>query len=75
MKKKLLISVAVVFLVTVASYNVYTSQNHVMLSDLALNNVEALADSNEWGSSWCHYDPLTTMCVEWVYGVACYCGM
>lgn len=75
MKKKILVSIAVIFWVTAATYNVYKSQNSVMLSDLALSNVEALADSNEWESHWCYYNPLTTMCVEWGYGVACYCGM
>lgn len=74
MKKKIL-SLVVALFAMVAAYNVYISQNNVVLSSLALNNVEALADNNEWGSEWCYYDPFTTMCYPYVYGVACYCDM
>lgn len=47
MKTKILGIVAIVF--AVAGYNVYISQDNVKLSDLALNNVEALANSSESG--------------------------
>lgn len=41
--------IVVVAIAAVAGYNVYTSQNDVKLSNLALNNVEALASSGEGG--------------------------
>lgn len=54
MKKKIMGLIAVVAIVTVAGYNVYTSQNNNgKLSDLALSNVEALADPNESSQKGC----------------------
>lgn len=50
MKKKLMGFIAIVAIAVVAGYNVDTSQNKVMLSDLALNNIEALANTGEGGS-------------------------
>ncbi|MDR0892279.1 MAG: NVEALA domain-containing protein [Mediterranea sp.] len=44
--------IAVGILVLVAGYNVYASHNDVKLSDLALANVEALAEG-EYGSGHC----------------------
>lgn len=49
MKKKVIGIIAVLAIAAVAGYNVYTSQNNVKLSDLVLNNVEALADPSESG--------------------------
>lgn len=49
MKKKVMGIIVVVAIAAVAGYNVYTSQNDVKLSNLALNNVEALASSGEGG--------------------------
>lgn len=43
MKKKIMGLIAVVAIAVVAGYNIYTSQNNVKLSALALANVEALA--------------------------------
>lgn len=50
MKKKLISAAFVVAIALTAGYNVYTSQNKVALSDLALDNVEALASGE--GGSW-----------------------
>lgn len=48
MKKKIIGIISVVAIAVVAGYNVYASQNdNVKLSDLVLNNVEALADPGE----------------------------
>lgn len=47
MKKKIIGLIAIVAIAVVAGYNVYTSQNDVMLSDLVLNNIEALAFDGE----------------------------
>ncbi|KAB4464790.1 hypothetical protein GAN98_06400 [Bacteroides thetaiotaomicron] len=73
--KKILFSLLIIVVATLATYNMYISRNNVKLSDLALSNMEALADDNEWGSRWCYYNPLTVMCVPWGYGVACYCDI
>ena len=43
MKKKLISAAFMVAIALTAGYNVYNSQNKVALSDLALDNVEALA--------------------------------
>lgn len=53
MKKKVLGTIAFVAVAALAGYNVYTSQNKVKLSDLALNNVEALANLGEGSQSDC----------------------
>ncbi len=59
--------IAVVAIAAVAGYNVYTSlNNNGNLSDLALANVEALADSNEGG-----FDCLNG-CVDNGFGCFCY---
>ncbi len=48
MKKKLMgIVTIIIAIAAVAGYNVYASRSNVKLSDLALANVEALADSSE----------------------------
>ena len=47
MKKKVLGVIAVVAVAAIAGYNVYNLQNDVNLSNLALANVEALADDGE----------------------------
>ena len=49
MKKKLMGIVAIVAIATITGYNVYTSQNNVKVTDLALSNIEALANSGEGG--------------------------
>lgn len=50
MKKKMMGVIAIVVIAAVAGYNVSISQNNnVKLSDLVLNNVEALADPGEGG--------------------------
>lgn len=49
MKKKIVGVIAVVAIAAIAGYNVYSSQNDVKLSDLALANVEALASDGEGG--------------------------
>ena len=53
MKKKLMGIVAIIAIAAVAGYNVYASRSNVKLSDLALANVEALADSSEGSQSDC----------------------
>lgn len=74
MKKKIMGIIAVVAIAAVAGYSVYTSQNNVKLSDLTLNNIEALASSNESGSNYCRMNNVW-YCVPWGSGSACYCYM
>lgn len=52
MKKKFIAAMIAVVVAVFAGYNIYQSQNTVALSDLALANVEALADGES--SSDCH---------------------
>lgn len=72
MKKKLISAAFVVAIALTAGYNVYNSQNKEALSDLALDNVEALA-SGEGGGMGC-----SDACKEWSGnsggGIACDCG-
>ena len=59
----------------VAGYSVYQSQQKEQLSDIALENVEALA-GGEWdGDNTCHMDEVFWECLSWTTGVACYCGL
>lgn len=71
-KKKfamLIIAVVAMF----AGYNVYQSQNRVVLSDLALANVEALA--GEWGTgSNCRWSLDWTVCNGRGVHTGCPCG-
>ena len=54
MRKKIL-GIAVMAVVSVAAaWNINQSENEIKLSDLALDNVEALA-SGEGGSGYCSY--------------------
>ena len=61
MTKKIL-GILVVFIVTlISAWNINKNQNEVNLSDLALNNVEALAwheeeDPNGGGTTYHHYN-------------------
>lgn len=56
MKKKIMYAVACVALAAIAGWNYQQSKQNVELSDLALENVEALA-SGEGGSVRCCPDP------------------
>ena len=54
MKKNILKATVVAAFALIAGFNVYNSQKAEGMSELALANVEALADSDE-GNSDCHY--------------------
>lgn len=56
MGKKKIAAMVVAVVAVVASYNIYQSQTTNALSDLALTNVEALAQ-NESGVDDCIFDP------------------
>lgn len=54
MRKKMFATLIVAVIAMFLSYNIYQSQNTVALSDLALDNVEALAgcEINGWAGSF-----------------------
>lgn len=71
MKKKVMGIIAVVAVAAVAGYNVY-AQDDVKLSDLTLNNIEALASSNEASGNYCRMN-VDWYCLPWGTGIGCYC--
>jgi len=65
MKKVIMIAIVAAFV----GYNVYTSQETNVLSDLALSNVEALADSNESGGGCENCAQYAIgICIDWGWG-------
>ena len=60
MKKNILNVVLIATLVMVAGYNVYSSQKTEVMSDIAICNVEALADL-EYNGNKAIYDTLVSM--------------
>lgn len=75
MKKNILKVAFVAAFAMMAGYGVYTTQVETNLSDLALDNVEALA-GQEWdGDNTCHMDELFWECLKYSSGVGCYCGL
>ena len=56
MKKKLMGIVTIIAIAAVAGYNVYASRSNVKLSDLALANVEALADGEGTNAGYCYLE-------------------
>jgi hypothetical protein len=76
MRKKILSVIAVVAVAAVAGYNVYTAQkSDVVLSDIALANVEALAE-DEWGLYNCFWDSSSFwFCTRWGTYLGCPCYM
>ena len=54
MKKKMMGIIAIVAIAAVAGYNVYVSQSNAKLSNLALNNIEALADNEDTTNHACY---------------------
>lgn len=75
MKKFVKIGFVAVF-AAIAGYGVYTSQKTEGMSDLALANVEALADG-EWGTGFnCRWTDYTYLhCYPWGKGLGCPCFM
>lgn len=74
MMKNRLIKLAFVALFGIAvSYSVYYSKSETKISDLALDNVEALA--YEWEGNNCRWLGNYDVCVPWGSGLGCPCGM
>lgn len=59
MKKIILTTTLIAVFATMVGYTAYSSQKQVILSDLAIQNVEALANG-EGGAGSCVYDPALT---------------
>lgn len=58
----------------VVSFNIYSAKSDVVLPDLALANVEALANG-EWGTgSNCRWSSDWTVCNVFGKGLGCPCG-
>ena len=72
MKKMIKIAFVAAF-AAIAGYGVYANQKTDVMSDLALANVEALADGGEWGSTTCYWIGDYYSCPPWGTGVACIC--
>lgn len=73
MKKFVKIGFVAVF-AAIAGYGVYTSQKTEGMSDLALANVEALADG-EWGTGFnCRWSADYTVCNAYGNQLGCPCG-
>lgn len=74
MRKKIFAVMIVAVVAVAASFNVYQSQNTNTLSDLALANVEALAQ-NEGGGSFCRWDSDGyRLCITAGIYTGCPCG-
>lgn len=76
MKKNLLKAVFVAAFAMIAGYGVYTTQAQVNLTDITLENVEALAagESSSDCSTYCSTDPRATCIIMYSNGegVTCY---
>ena len=73
MRKKMIKAAFVAAIAVVSGINVFNAQKSEMLSDVALANVEALAEG-EWNEQTCFWlDAGYMFCVPWGTGVACIC--
>ena len=78
MKRKIFGTFAIIAIAVVAGYNVYTSMNkEIQLSNLALSNVEALAQG-EWGQGMpksYFMNKSVWYCIMQRGDTSCYCEM
>ena len=79
MKKKIMYAVACVTLAVVAGWNYQQSKQNVELSDLALENVEALASgegsgSCKWRTGHSSLSGWIAICDSYGVGYNCNCG-
>lgn len=71
MKKKFLGIVAAVAVVAIAGVNYLQMNQDVELSDLALANVEALANEEWGGGKYCQWDSSNYNCTRYASGPIC----
>ena len=71
-KRKLLTIMGAVAMLVAASYNFYCSESEVKFSDLALENIEAVAacETGYGGSCWLETENYYTCCTEGGLGCA-----
>ena len=76
MKKKMLGIIAFAAIAAVAGWNYNQNMNNVNLSDLALENVEALAQT-EQGANGCYPTICNKKCKVYIYEstAPCYCDL
>lgn len=74
MKKKLISAAFVVAIALAAGYNVYNLQNKEALSDLALDNVEALANEESGTGFYYRHTAKCPMPIEYKTSVSCTLG-
>lgn len=75
--KKNMVKVALVAVVgLIAGINVFNAQKSDVLSDVAMANVEALAD-NEAGANGCYPTICNKKCKQYIYEstTPCYCSL
>ena len=73
MKTRIMKATLAVAFIAVAGYTAYNSQKEVALSDLAMENVEALADE-EWTDGNCWWVTRYTICNPYGIYEGCPCG-
>ncbi len=69
--KKIIMVVFVATITATAGWNFIQSQNDVNLSDLALANVEALANEENGGGKYCQWDDTNKVCNRTASGPVC----
>lgn len=68
--KKYIISMMAVATVAIAGWN-YQQNKEVELSDLAMENVEALANEEWGGGKYCQWDATNGYCTRYASGPIC----
>lgn len=78
MTKKKILSAMLVAIFFVAGINIQKNEREMDLSDLALKNIEALADpegsSCRWRTGWSSLTGWIAICDEYGVGYNCTCG-
>lgn len=69
--KKLFGIIAIAAIAAVAGWNFIQSNNEVELSDLALANINALADEEWGGGKYCQWDATNKYCTRKASGPVC----
>ena len=71
MLKRTIGIVAVVAMAAVAGWNYQQNQNKVEMAELALANVEALANEEWGGGRYCQWDSSNYYCTRYASGPIC----
>ncbi|MBQ4057069.1 MAG: hypothetical protein IJD32_08245 [Bacteroidaceae bacterium] len=74
MKKNIRAVMMIAAVALIAGVNVFNSQRAIAMSDIALANVEALAD-DETGDTSCRMNTKTWICDHTGDSSHCYCGI